>query len=116
MKELHHTVKSPIVDTLRSDGAIFAGIEPLHSGHCLGGWRNMVWLGGQQFIAADFIDIDSSIPVFSKWDTNEHLRWMEKKEEDKSVQLYTDFPSPTAINWHLSGFESDKRQLYQRLL
>jgi hypothetical protein len=42
MKELHHTVKPLIVDTPRSDGASFAGIEPLHNGYCFGGWRNMV--------------------------------------------------------------------------
>ncbi len=34
----------------------------------------MVWLSGQQLTADDFIEIDSSIPVFKKWDANEHLR------------------------------------------
>jgi hypothetical protein len=34
----------------------------------------MIRLDGRQFTAADFIEIDSSIPVFNKWDTNEHLR------------------------------------------
>jgi hypothetical protein len=34
----------------------------------------MVLVGGQQFTAADFIDIDSSIPVVNKWHANEHLR------------------------------------------
>lgn len=31
----HNTVKPPLVDTLRSDGAFFAGFEPLRSGHSL---------------------------------------------------------------------------------
>jgi len=34
----------------------------------------MIRLDGQQFTAADFIEIDSSIHVFNKWDANEHLR------------------------------------------
>jgi len=42
MKELHHTVKPPIVGTPRSEGASFDGIESLHRGCCFGGWRNMV--------------------------------------------------------------------------
>ena len=34
----------------------------------------MVWLNCQQLTAADFFDIDSFIPLFNKWDANEHLR------------------------------------------
>ncbi len=114
-----------------------------HSGHCLDNWRKMIWLGGQQFTAADFINIDSFIPVFNKWDANEHLRKLvEVDGEEKSggehvhfvykieieekvsyfcvdsttSAIYSDLPSQIAINWHLSRFESDKRQFYQRLM
>jgi len=44
----------------------------------------MIRLDGQQFTAADFIEIDSSIAVFNKWDANEHLRKLVEVEEDKS--------------------------------
>ena len=33
----------------------------------------MVRIGGQQLMTAEFVDIDSSIPVLNEWDDNEHL-------------------------------------------
>ena len=38
-------------------------------------------IGGQQLMAAEFVDIDSTIPAFNEWDDNEHLRGclMEKR-------------------------------------
>jgi len=40
-----YTVEHPIVDTSRSNRAIFAGIEPLHNGHWLGVWRRKKKIG-----------------------------------------------------------------------
>jgi hypothetical protein len=79
----------------------------------------------------DFIDIDFSIPVFNKWDANEHLRKLvEVDGEDKSGGEHVNFVYNIGIEKkassfcvdstisviHSDGFESDKRQLYQRLL
>jgi hypothetical protein len=66
----------------------------------------MVWIGGQQFTAADFIDIDSSILVFNKWDAIEHLRKQVEVDgdEDKSGEEYVNIVYNIGIEEKAASF------------
>jgi hypothetical protein len=50
-------------------------------------------IGGHQLTAAEFVNIDSSIPAFNAWDDDEHLKDLvqvnedEEKEEEENVSV-----------------------------
>jgi DDE superfamily endonuclease len=51
-----------------------------------------IHIGGQQLTAAEFIDIDSSIPAFNEWDDDEHLKGLievlqEEDNEEEEILL-----------------------------
>ena len=52
-----------------------------------------IHIGGQQLTAAEFIDIDSSIPAFNEWDDDEHLKGLieisqeDDDEEEEEISL-----------------------------